>query len=188
MNTATNIPGMPFDPDTFMNQNVDQPLAENFTPIPTGDYQMMVGDFDRSAFGVAKWTDKQSGEEREQITFECPMVLQAPEVAAKMQRDKLVSTYRMFIDLDATGQIDASPDKNVKLGRLRKALGQNNPGLPWNFNMLKNQGPVMGRIGHREDKHDKERKFAEVVSVAPMTAQPAAPQPQPQPSPAQAPA
>ena len=54
--------------------------------------------------------------------------------------------------------------KNVALGRLREALGQNTPGKPWSFGML------VGQVAKVAVKHritDAGDTFAEVKRVLP---------------------
>ncbi|MGH2638967.1 MAG: hypothetical protein ACRDF4_06765, partial [Rhabdochlamydiaceae bacterium] len=42
-----------------------------------------------------------------------------------------------FLELTSSGAIDFGKGKNVGLGRLREALGQNKIGKPWSFNMIR---------------------------------------------------
>ncbi len=44
--------------------------------------------------------------------------------------------YSVFIDTTPGGGLDMGEGKNVKLGKLREAVGQNTPGEPWAFSML----------------------------------------------------
>lgn len=69
----------------------------------------------------------------------------------------------IMLDLTADGNgIDFGRGKNVGLGRLREALGQNQNGQPWNFSMLGNQVARV-KVKHRmvDDKI-----YAEVSEVS----------------------
>ena len=54
-------------------------------------------------------------------------------------------------------------NKNVKLGRLREALGQNKNGQAWSFGMLKGAGPI--KVSIEPDKKNPE-DYSRVVKVA----------------------
>lgn len=93
----------------------------------------------------------------------------------------------IFLDVDEQGRVIEAPDKNVSLGGLRNALGQNVPGQPWSPEMLRN-ARALCRV-----RHSKDGRFDNVVSVAPLTTQAGQMQPpaqqgwtQPPPAPAQA--
>jgi hypothetical protein len=69
----------------------------------------------------------------------------------------------IMLDLTADGNgIDFGKGRNIGLGRLRTALGQNQNGQPWNFSMLGNQVARV-KVKHRmvEDKI-----YSEVSDVA----------------------
>jgi hypothetical protein len=50
----------------------------------------------------------------------------------------------VWLDVDDNGNLDTSEGRNVGLGRLRKALGQNEGA--WNPPMMKGKGPVMVKV------------------------------------------
>lgn len=153
---------MTFDPDSFMSQKIDQALSDKFEQVPEGDYKFMVDDFDSSIFR----TNDRKDNSGTFTTFEIPLVLQDEAVKAKLGRDKVTVRYKGFLDFDDKGQLDFRQGKNVKLGMLRSALGQNVPGQPWSFEMLKGAGPVMGRVIHTKNDKDKDNPFTEVSRVA----------------------
>jgi hypothetical protein len=153
-----------FDPDTFMQQTVDEPMATEFRICPQGEYQAMIDDFDSKAFTHVEWQDKQTGEQKSAPQFSCPFVIQDEKVKAELGREKLVVPAKMFLDINAAGGLDFGPDRNVRLGQIREATGQNVKG-PWSIMNLRGAGPVMVKVTHRQDKRNPERKFAEVTRV-----------------------
>lgn len=162
---------MPFDPDTFMQQTIDSPLATEFKLVPEGEYQMMVDDFDSTAFETIDFTYKKgerAGQAGQMHKFNCPFVVQSEAVKAEMGRDKVVARMQIILDIDPqTGGLATGPDKNVQLGRLFQAAGLNAAGTP--VSSLRNAGPFLGRIAHRSiDPNNPERKIAEVTRVAPI--------------------
>jgi hypothetical protein len=60
--------------------------------------------------------------------------------------------------------LDFGPNKNVRLGKLRALLGQND-GQAWGFSRLDGAGPVNIFIRHRPDKNDPEIKYNEIVKM-----------------------
>lgn len=157
---------MPFDPDVFMKQTVDAQLDTVIQQCPEGEYKAMIDDFDASAFRT--FPDKKNPG-REYTVFGPPFVIQDNAVAATLGRDKVVVFHKgMFIDIDATGGLDSSKGKNVDLGRLRDAVGQNKPG-PWTFDALKGAGPVIVKVIHESDPKDADKKYARVSRVVKLS-------------------
>jgi len=154
----------PFDPNSFMSQTIDAELDTQVQLVPEGEYPAMIEsieaekDFRHGIIGEAK---QRAGETW--ASFSPRFVLQAPEVAAELGRDKVVVAHEgYFLDLDSTGGLDFSKGKNVGLGQLREAVGQNKPG-PWSFGNLSGAGPVMVKVSHLDGKNGK---FARVTRVA----------------------
>lgn len=154
----------PFDPNSFMAQTVDGELDTQVQLVPEGEYPAMIEsieaekDFRHGIVGEGKKTAGATW-----ANFSPRFVLQAPEVAAELGREKVVVAHEgIFLDLDSTGNLDFSKGKNVNLGQLRDAVGQNKPG-PWSFSNLSGAGPVMVKVSHLDGKNGK---FARVTRVA----------------------
>lgn len=154
-----------FDPDVFMNQTVDSALETDYRMCPEGVYQAMIDDFTREAFGLAKWTDKNDGSPRSQPTFNCPFVILDEKAKAEVGREKVLVEARMFLDMNGA-QLDTGPNKNVLLGRIRNAVGQNSSGS-WTPSQLRGSGPLMVTVKHEPDRKDPAKKYARVTNVAP---------------------
>jgi len=88
------------------------------------------------------------------------------------KQDKNFAKQAIWLDFtfkDNQPVLDFSEGKNVALGALRDALGQNKERGKWQPQMLVGQlGKV--KIGHRPDKTNSEIIYAEVKRVAPITA------------------
>lgn len=160
----------PFDADAFMGQTIDAELDTTIVLPPEGDYRAMIGEFDsESGFRtfVGKDTSKNPG--KEYTMFQPPFVLgddqRLAEVLAARGTDKIVVSHNgMFLDLTDEGQLDTSKGKNVDLGRLRDAVGQNStPG--WRFTNLIGAGPVMVSLVHEKDSRDETKKYARIKRV-----------------------
>ncbi len=153
-----------FDADAFMNTNVDAPMATDLAGVPDGEYVAMVGDFDSSAFKTITYNDK-NGEQVSRAILEIPFPIQDDALKAKMGRESISHRESFWLDFDSNGKLDTGPDKNVSLGKLRSALGQNTNG-PWNPSMLKNMGPLRIVIRSRPNPKDPEKKYTNIVKYA----------------------
>jgi hypothetical protein len=72
----------------------------------------------------------------------------------------------IFVELEADGSIAGGPNKNVKLGKVREAVGQNKAGKPWAPRQLIGAGPCIIRVTQRPDKDDPEVIYNDVGRVA----------------------
>lgn len=150
-----------FDVDAFMSTNVDAPMATALSGVPEGEYVAMVGDFDSSAF---KTITTKNGP---RPVLEIPFPIQDETLKAKLGRDVVTHRETYWLDfVPGTATLDTGPDKNVRLGQLRNALGQNVVGQAWSPTMLKNMGPLRIAIKTTSDKNDPEKKYTNIVKYA----------------------
>jgi hypothetical protein len=57
--------------------------------------------------------------------------------------------------------------KNIQLGRVRAALGQNDENKPWKFSMLVGAAAKI-KVEHSPNLKDPDSPYANVVAVAPL--------------------
>lgn len=161
-----------FDPDAFMTENVDQPLMFERTLVPVGEYKASIGDFTSEAFESFEFEYKRgpkAGEKGELRKFNCPIVIDDDKVRAAMQSDQVRVYHVCTLDFDENDKLAWGPNKNIDLGKLRHATGQNGPGS-WTVSQLRGAGPFMVKIEHRSGKRKDGSTFtiAEPVRFAPM--------------------
>lgn len=162
-----------FDPDEFMNSTIDQPLETERTLCPEGEYKAMIDDFTRDAFETFEFEYKRgpnAGQPGSMTNFSIPFVIDDDKVKQSMEMDKVVVFKRVVLDFADGGKALAwGKNKNIELGKIRKAVGQNNPG-PWSPAMLRNAGPLMVKVVHRKGKRKDGSDFvmAEIERVAPI--------------------
>lgn len=156
-----------FDPNAFLNSTAD-PLPTSYEVIPEGEYQMLL-DADPKMLEVRKieGISKNSGEPYLFYQIELSCLVLDEKVKAKLGRDKVTARMRINLDFDDAGHLTNGPNKNVALGQLREALGQNKPG--WTPAQLLGAGPFIGRVKHSSSKTNPEQKFAEVVKAGKIT-------------------
>jgi hypothetical protein len=100
--------------------------------------------------------------------FGCPCIIQDENLKTQLGMDKIVVFKNVTLDFE-NGALAFGKNRNIDLGQLRHAVGQNVPG-PWALGNLRGAGPFMGRVEHREGKRKDGTAFkvAEVTRVAPI--------------------
>lgn len=161
---------MTFDVSKFVNATYSASTSTKF-PVPDeGDYVIQLGAFDEKTWlRVNSFKDKNTGEDREMVSLEIPVEILDDGQRQKLGISKVTSRYKCILDLDANGDLDFSEGKNVRLGRLRDVLGQNDPSQPWSIQMLANKGPLMGHVAITTDKNDADKKYSEISRVTKMS-------------------
>jgi hypothetical protein len=148
-----------FDPESFMSAPVEGALDTHSEPIPEGVFAAIIDDL---KVREAKGRDGNP-------VYPLDVIFEITDDTVKTQlgRDKVTCRMSIWLDVTSQGQLDMGKGKNVGLGKLRDAVGQNNPGQLWQMPMLKGAGPVAVRIKHTPNKDDPSAPpFANVVSVA----------------------
>lgn len=162
-----------FDPETFMNQVIDQPLETEFQSVDPGEYVATIDDFTSEAFEQIHFEYKKgarAGTPGVMTKLTLPFVIQDDAVKQTLGLDKVVVNKQIILDVQDNGDLDWGTNKNLDLGRIRAAVGQNDPG-PWSISNLRGAGPVMVKITRvafeRKDKSRGER--TEIERVVRMT-------------------
>ena len=155
---------MAFDAEKFLNQTIHQPMSTATTPCPEGEYKAFIDDGDRAISFREGGTDRNGND----LSPQCIVLFNIMDdrVRDQLKRDKILVPLNIWLDVQGD-KLDLSEGKNVGLGRLRKALDQNDG--PWSPQMMKGKGPLMVKVGQRSDKTDPTIKYAEVVRVAKIT-------------------
>jgi hypothetical protein len=144
--------------EEFLLTTTDESLDEFLDPCPPGDYLFIAGKPSVATFTYKK--GERVGETGYQlvIRWDC----QDQGVLAQLDRDKVTVRHSMLLDVTPDGEgLDMGKGKNVGLGQLRAALGQNTPGQTWSPNMIEGQPAILNiKAGVYND-----RPTAEVAAV-----------------------
>lgn len=146
-----------FDADSFLDFIVTGANATKVTPCPIGEFP---GVIDKIA--ARQW---QSGDgTKTGVALDVTWSVEDDEAKAATGRDVVSVRQGLLLDLTPDGAIDMGEGKNVGLGRLRAAVGLNDPSMEFAFNQLPGR---MGKIkvGHRPDNRDPEIIYAQVDAV-----------------------
>ena len=145
-----------FDPDTFLHEEVEEKMEVSFTPVPEGDYPAYIETV------TADIANTKNGP-RPILNFS--YVITDEEMAKEMELERPTVRQTVWLDIDESGQLSFGKNKNVRLGRIREAVGQNKAGEPWSPGMLVNAGPVMIKVGHRYNSETGEGPYPEMLRV-----------------------
>ena len=146
-----------FDPDSFLNEAVEGAMSTVAEPIPEGEYLAVVGSLEKSV--AVRQTSK--GQTILDITWE----LQDAALAEALDRQTVTVRQSIFLDMTTNNTLDRGKGKNLGLGRVRAALGQNDPNKPWSFGMLKGAGPAMIKVTQRPNAEDDTVIYNDVKGV-----------------------
>lgn len=142
-----------FDPTAFMNASTTEASDTQYLQVPEGEYQASIKEVTPRTTQTGKallsirWTVDDEG----------------ARVATGMAEPSVQGT--IWLDVKDDGTLDMSKGKNIGLGKLRDALGQNAPGKPWSPAMLVG-GVAKIKVAHSIDKRDNATINAEVKAVA----------------------
>lgn len=151
---------MTFNVESFLNATAtEEANSTKLEPVPEGEYLAII-----TKVNARQWQAKDDPS-KSGVTLDVTWEIDDGELKARLGREKITVRQGVMLDIsELTGALDTSKGKNVGLGRLREAVGLNEPGRPFAFVML--QGKV-GRVvvSHRADPKDPEKIYDEVRSV-----------------------
>lgn len=145
-----------FNPEEFLDQQIVESNSTQTVPVPVGDYMAIPTDVKCRSW-QSKNDPSMSG-----LALDIIWEIDSPELKELLGRDKVTAKQGVMLDINDAGQLDMGKGRNVGLGRLREALGLNNPGQPFSFTMIPGR-PAIIKIAHRIDG---ENIYAEVKGVA----------------------
>lgn len=150
---------MSLDPNAFLQMTVEGANSTQLELPEEGDYMAMIADI------TPREIKFQSGERAGQVGtgLDITWQIENPEV-----KEKLGYTPKprqsMILDLTPSGGLDMGKGKNVTLGRIREAVGQNKDGQAWGPLMLKGQVATI-TVKHVTDKDDPSKIYLNVRGV-----------------------
>lgn len=140
-----------FDVENFMNTQVEGANSTKVLPIPECETVCQARDV------------RLRNPKEDMIVLEIDWEPMDKEVTAKTNRDNPVAKQSLFLDIK-DGKLDMREGANAGLGRVRAAVGLNDPNRPFSFSMIKGM-TAMCQITHRPDKQTGDI-YAEVRKVA----------------------
>lgn len=143
-----------FDPDLFLSQEVKGENATSYTPIPEMESALLVCK-------EVKVRVIKGGS----IVMDVHWIVDEQEARDATGQDEPIIRQGVFLDIDSHGALEMGEGKNVNLGRVRAAIGQNDK-KAWAPSMI--IGAVCrGQITQRPDPKDAENIFNDVKALCP---------------------
>ena len=124
-----------FNADQFMQTEVEGQLETEFTPIPEAEYPGVIKEVKPDV--TAKGSP----------LLELIWIVDDQGVRDLIGLDEPTVRQTIWLDINEQGGLEFGKNKNIALGKLRDALGQND-GKPWSALMLIGQ-PATINIKHR---------------------------------------
>lgn len=149
---------MSFNPDTFLTQETDAQLETEFVPCPAGEYQGSVDKVRPRKFTI-------DNEERAVLDISWLILDLDGKIEAETGMERNVVQQTLWLDVNEQGALETGKGKNIGLGKLREALGQNKSGKKWSPGMLMGQGATVV-VSEYIDKEENPR--AQIKKVLPL--------------------
>lgn len=157
-----------FDPAVLLNMPVTGAMDTRLPAVDAGEYTALVKDVKARSGTYSK------GERQGQrfVAVDITWTIDDQGVREKTGLDSPQVRQSIMIDLTPGGGFDLGKGKNVGLGKLRAALGMNDPTVPFSFEQLKGRiarVKVTNRVDDRPDSSTRGETFADVAQVAALT-------------------
>ena len=145
-----------FDPESFLDTDFEGALSTSIILPPAQDWPAQVTKLTGRKFPT---------DDGEKAILEVQWCITDEACKTVTKMDKSFAKQSIWLDFTENGVLDFSEGKNVELGRLRDALGQNKEKGKWSPRMLQDQVATI-RVSHRPDKNNSDIVYAEVKRVA----------------------
>lgn len=149
---------MSFDASKFLEQSTDKAMQTSMSPCPEGEYLAQVEKVEAFPVKDRETQQVRSDAFRLQLTWD----ILDQELLESIDRKGITVRQSIFIDLDEDGSFADGKDKNVSLGKLRDAVGQNSGS--WTPSNLIGQQAVV-KVTHRPNPQDDSQVYAQVSAV-----------------------
>jgi hypothetical protein len=130
-----------FDPDEIMNLQTEGEMETRMPPIPEGEFSAYIKEVD-----VRTGTSSKTG--NPYAILDVSWAITDESVASEVGISEPVARQSIFLDFNDNGGLAMGPGKNLGLGRLREAVGQNGPGA-WSMGQLEGASAIV-RVAQRE--------------------------------------
>ena len=134
---------MSFNPQEFMDASVSGANDTKVIPVPVGEYVAIITDVK-----PRQWQSKDGSTTG--IAIDVTWDVDDQAVKDLLGRDTVTVRQGIMLDTDGTGKLDMGTGRNVSLGRLREAVGKNDPKTPFSFAQLPGMAAKI-TVSHRID-------------------------------------
>ena len=146
---------MSFDAQSFLDSAVSGANDTKVVPVPVGEF---VGIIDKVT--PRQWQSKDGTQTG--IAIDITWLIEDANVKAQLGRDTVTVRQGIMLDMNEQGALDMGTGRNVSLGRLREAVGLNDPKKPFSFSQL----PGMQANVNVSHRFANDETYAEVKGVS----------------------
>ena len=144
-----------FDPDLFLGGQTETGFETSYERVPPGEYPAIV-----RGVTARKVTDREGNDS---IVMDITWMVTDPEVKRITEMDEPTVRQGIFLDVNEKGGLERGKNKNVALGRVLDATGQNK-GKNWSPKALEGATAVV-TVEHKPNESDPENPYANVTRV-----------------------
>lgn len=147
-----------FDANAFLSQEITGALDTKYVPIPPGDYPAIITKLE------GREQDNKNDPAKPWTVLDVTYQLEDAKVREVTGLPNPTVRQSIFLEMDASGRLDTSKGKNIALGRLREAVGLNDPDKPFSFQQLMGQACVVSVV-NTPKKDDPSTIYSNVNKV-----------------------
>lgn len=147
-----------FDPNQFLSDTVRGANDTKYIPVPQGEYPAIVKAV--NARQMSSKADPSKMVTVADIIFE----IDDQTVRTATGLDNPTVRQSVFLDLTPQGRLDMSKGKNIGLGKLREALGLNDPNRDFSFADLPGRAAIV-QVEHTPNEKSPGDVYANVSKV-----------------------
>jgi hypothetical protein len=152
-----------FNPEAFMQAVITDANSTALTPCPPGEFPAQILEVKPASGTIGKGDRAGQPWARLDVSWE----ITDPSVAAITGRERTRVRQGVMLDLTASGDLDMSPNQNVRLGQLREAVGLNQAGQAFSPAMFIGRSARVV-VKHEIDNRDGVTIQANVVAARPL--------------------
>lgn len=156
-----------FNPEMFLNITTNEANSTELLQMPEGEYLAVTKGIGPDSF---KSFPIKQGDRAGQNFYRLDLVWEINDEGGKWReylgRDPKI-TQGIGLDISKDGTLEMGKGKNVALGQVREALGQNQSGKPWSMSQLGGQVAKI-KVKHRLDAASG-RTYVDVGAVTKAT-------------------
>lgn len=149
-----------FSPQEFIQVQYQESTATHRIPVEVKDYPAQISKVEAREVTITK--GQNAGQKA--IVLDVVYNIDDAEQKELTGRDPLTVRQSIFLDTTERGGLDFGKGKNVRLGRLREAAGQNAEGQAWSPGMLSGV-MVRVQITQRIDGEDIYEDIKKVTGI-----------------------
>jgi len=146
-----------FDPQAFLQATFEESNSTESIPVPIGEFPGMAEKVD-----ITPWASRDGS--KSGLKLQVLWNIMDDSVREVTGRAENKVRQDIMLDITDTGMLDMGKGMNVRLGKLREAIGLNVPGQPFGFPMIQGRMAKV-KIKHRLGEQPGEI-FAEVEAVS----------------------